>query len=145
MPAKFRGPLLVDYMRALKAAERFDAPSVRIDIGEGAITINLKEADETPAPAETASTLPQWRPVGRRRVRAAAPPGEQLKDVILGLLQKGPTTLQQMRDALVQNGHSAASVGTGLDALKPLVERTGVGVYALKPAEPQAPHNWKVW
>jgi hypothetical protein len=46
-----------------------------------------------------------------------------------------------MREALLRSGHSATSVGTALTALKNDIERTGVGVYALKTAEP---HDWKL-
>ena len=136
MPTKFRGPLMEDYVRALKAAKKFGAKSVRIDIGDGAITLNLAEVDETPEPNETSPAPPQSP---ARAPRPAHPPGEQVNDVIRDLLQSGPASLQQMRAALMRSGHSPTSVGNALTALKDAIERTGVGVYALKP------HDWKQW
>ena len=44
MPTKHNGPLMEDYIRALKAAKRMGAKVVRVEIGVGAIAILLDDA-----------------------------------------------------------------------------------------------------
>ena len=44
MPSRFKGPLMEDYVRALKAAKRMGAKVVRVEIGDGAIAILLDDA-----------------------------------------------------------------------------------------------------
>ena len=43
MPARFRGPLVEDYKRALKAAKWAGVKAVRIEIGEGAIVLIMDD------------------------------------------------------------------------------------------------------
>ena len=43
MPARFRGPLVEDYKRALKAAKWAGVKAVRIEIGEGAIVMIMDD------------------------------------------------------------------------------------------------------
>jgi hypothetical protein len=138
MPTKVNGPLMEDYTRALKAAKRFGAKSVRIEVGDGAITINLAEVDETAKPDEASPAPPRPR---RGSWRAPNPRGEQAVDVVRDLLQNGPASLQQMRAALMRNGYSVATLGALLQTFKSDIERTGAGIYALKTAEP---HDWKL-
>ena len=44
MATKHNGPLMDDYIRALKAAKRMGAKVVRVEIGDGAIAILLDDA-----------------------------------------------------------------------------------------------------
>jgi hypothetical protein len=44
MPTKANGPLMEDYIRALRAAKRMGAKVVRIEIGGSAIAIMLDDA-----------------------------------------------------------------------------------------------------
>jgi hypothetical protein len=44
MATKHNGPLMEDYVRALKAAKRMGAKVVRVEIGDGAIAILLDDA-----------------------------------------------------------------------------------------------------
>ena len=43
MPARFRGPLVEDYKRALKAAKWAGVKAVRVEIGEGAIVLIMDD------------------------------------------------------------------------------------------------------
>ena len=43
MPARFRGPLVEDYKRALKAAKSAGVKAVRVEIGEGAIVLIMDD------------------------------------------------------------------------------------------------------
>ena len=43
MPARFRGPLMEDYVRALKAAKRMGVKAVRVEVGQGAIVMVMDD------------------------------------------------------------------------------------------------------
>ena len=43
MPARVHGPLLEDYVRALKAAKRMGVKAVRVEIGQGAIVMMMDD------------------------------------------------------------------------------------------------------
>jgi hypothetical protein len=43
MPSRFRGPLVEDYKRALKAAKWAGVKAVRVEIGEGAIVLIMDD------------------------------------------------------------------------------------------------------
>ena len=66
MPARFRGPLVEDYKRAIKAAKWAGAKVVRVEIGDGAIAILLDDAyleklapGQPPAPDLTSGGKPK--------------------------------------------------------------------------------------
>jgi hypothetical protein len=64
MATKHNGPLMEDYVRALKAAKRMGAKVVRVEIGDGAIAILLDDAYlEKLAPGQP--TAPDLTPGGK--------------------------------------------------------------------------------
>ena len=44
MPTKSNGPLMEDYIRALRAAKRMGVKAVRIEVGKGAIVMMMDDA-----------------------------------------------------------------------------------------------------
>jgi len=44
MPTKANGPLMEDYIRALRAAKRMGVKAVRIEVGKGAIVMMIDDA-----------------------------------------------------------------------------------------------------
>ena len=43
MPTKVNGPLMEDYVRALKAAKRMGVKAVRVEVGKGAIVMLMDD------------------------------------------------------------------------------------------------------
>jgi hypothetical protein len=44
MPTRSNGPLMEDYIRALRAAKRMGVKAVRIEVGKGAIVMMMDDA-----------------------------------------------------------------------------------------------------
>ena len=43
MPTRTRGPLMEDYIRALRAAKRMGVKAVRVEVGQGAIVMLMDD------------------------------------------------------------------------------------------------------
>jgi hypothetical protein len=68
VPTKVNGPLMEDYIRALRAAKRMGVKAVRVEVGQGAIVMIMDDAyleklalGQPPAPDTEVREKPKGR------------------------------------------------------------------------------------
>jgi hypothetical protein len=127
------------YTLTVKVADRLALADLLDAIGPYAQSAEISIANGAPKATASPFNRTVTAPLGAskaRSVKTRGPKRSKVNDTIRNALKNGATRISDLKDSLVAENLSAASLSTGIAALTKSgeIERIGDGLYALKAA-----------